>query len=637
MFIRRTKTRTLENGSNYFSYRLVGSYRSAGRVRQHTLLNLGSGFSPPRESWPEICQRVEQLLAGQQEMLPCDTAIEEQAESIAQQLLHRYSPDELLNLQRGSASKEDHPPVPSPAMQGVDLNSVEVRDPRSVGGEGLALSAIEAVGLPTLLEQLDFNRNQLHAAIGNIVGRMVQPGSELSTHEWLQSRSALGELLSFEYEKMGLSALYRASDLLWSHREEIENHLYQRHMEQFDLQEQITLYDLTNTFFEGSGRYNAHAAYGHSKERRNDCLLVTLALVLDGSGFSRRSRIFAGNVSEPSTLQQMIEQMRSPLDPNPLSDPSAPEEPTQPLDLRPPPTIVMDAGIASEENIRWLTESGYRYIVVSRKRHMEFNEAASVIVKQRENDSVRAMRVERDGEVELYCHSQSREYKEQAMQDQVTARFEVELDHLAEGLSMPRRIKSPKAVRERIGRLRERYSRASRYYEITTETDQEGKRVTALHYRRIQPKDEDPNHHPGVYCLRSNQMEWDEQQLWSTYTLLTDLEAVFRSLKSELGMRPVFHQKTDRVEGHIFITLLAYNLIHQLRLKLKEQGIDDSWSTLRATMETQMRVTVTMRGEEGRQIHIRQSTRPNALQKRILGALHLPAKPGEEERTIVTV
>jgi transposase len=297
----------------------------------------------------------------------------------------------------------------------------------------------------------------------------------------------------------------------------------------------------------------------------------------------------------------------------------------------------MDAGIASEENIQWLQGHGYRYIVVSRKRHMEFDEARCVAVKERENDTVRAMRVEREnGEVELYCHSQRKEQKEEAMKQRFSSRLEAELQHLAEGLHLPYRLKSAKKVCEKIGRLRQKYSRASRYYDITTQTDETGEKAIAIHYQKITPKPDDPNAHPGVYCLRSNQVQWDEQQLWSTYTMLTDLEAVFRSLKSELGMRPVYHQKTHRVEGHIFITLLAYNLVHQIRCQLKAQGIHDSWDKIRATMSTQVRVTTSLRGERGEQIHIRKSCRPSADQQILLRALGLEWLPGKTEKTVVT-
>jgi transposase len=651
MFIRCARTRTTENGKAYHSYRLVDSYRIGDRVRQRTLLNLGSGFDFPRALWPELTQRIEHIIQGQQDVLLAPSPeVERQAQNIAASLLGRYARSDLIsNPQQGKAGNQQGAGQSAHASQdqgvgrdlhSVDLNSLEQMDSRSVGGEAIALSALLQVKLAGKLDALGFNRNQIHVAMGNIIGRMVQPGSELSTHKWLQEQSALGELLAFDYGQQSLSALHRASDLLWKHHDEIESFLYRQHCTLFNAEQTITLYDLTNTFFEGTGKYNDHAAYGHSKEKRSDCPLVTLALVLDGSGFSRRSHIFAGNVSEPTTLQKMIEHLRTPIDVEQkgegVAQIEAPQAPSQqPLDLRTLPTIVMDAGIASEENITWLREQGYPYVVVSRKRHREFDENRCVTVKEREHDTVCAMRVEReDGEIELYCRSERKEAKERAINERVSTRFEQALQHLADGLDKPRRLKRAKKVCEKIGRLRQKYSRASRFYEITTQTDDGGNTVTALQYRRIE-REEDPNAHPGVYCLRSNQSTWDEAQLWRIYTLLTDLEAVFRSLKSELGMRPVYHQKTHRVEGHIFITLLAYNLVHQIRLTLKGQGINDSWETIRTTMNTQMRTTTTLRGAGGEQIHIRKSTYPNASQQLLLRALGLAWHPGETQKAII--
>ena len=508
-----------------------------------------------------------------------------------------------------------------------------------VGGVVLAVAlvALRQVRLDEKLLALGFNRKQINAAIGNIIGRMVQPGSELSTHRWLQERSALGELLGCDYGQQSLSALYRASDLLWQHHDAIEQDLYRAHCALFDVEETITLFDLTNTFFEGTGKYNDHAAYGHSKEKRDDCPLVTLALVLDGSGFSRRSRIFPGNVSEPATLQQMIEQLRKPEQPAPeaTEQDHAGARAQQALELRPVPTIVMDAGIATEENVAWLQEQGYPYIVVSRKRHLEFDDSQAVLIKEDEEGAVRAMRIERDdGEIELYCHSKGKEAKEQAIAQRFSTRLEQELQHLADGLNKPRRLKSAAKVCEKIGRLRQKYSRAAKHYQIEVEHDEGGEKAIAIHYRRLPPV-QDPDAYPGVYCLRSNHRDWDEARLWHTYTLLTDLEAVFRSLKSELGMRPVYHQKTHRVEGHLFITLLAYNLVHQIRLTLKAHGIHDSWETIRTALSTQMRMTVSLRAENGEQIPIRKSSYPDASQQVLLRALDVAWIPGRTEKTVV--
>ena len=654
MFIRRTKTRTTGTGEQYFSYRLVDTYRVAGRVRQRTLLNLGSGFGVPPEQWPALTQRIEQLVLGQLDGLETfSPEVEREAQNIAAALLRKYADTALLlspengdsGMAANPSSHKAHTPHSDdePDWHRVDLQSVQLMNSRSVGAEAVALSALLDIKLDEQLGVLGFNRKQIHAALGNIIGRMVQPGSELSTHEWLQAHSALGELLDCDYSQQGLSALYRASDLLWKHHDEIESFVYHQHGALFELEETITLFDLTHTFFEGTGKYNDHAAYGNSKEKRNDCPLVTLALVLDGSGFSRRSRIFPGNVSEPSTLQQMVDTLRTPADAasapplevNERTD-EAGASSQQPLKLRNPPTIVMDAGLASEENIAWLRTQGYPYIVVSRKRHREFDDDQAVVVKADKQDAVRAMRLEReDGKIELYCYFERRQAKEQAIDECTSTRFEQALDHLAEGLDKPRRLKSAKKVCEKIGRLRQQYARAAKHDEINTELDDKGEKAIALHYRRIERAD-DPNAHPGVYCLRSNQADWDEARLWHTYTLLTDLEAVFRSLKSELGMRPVFHQKTDRVEGHLFISVLAYNLVHQIRLRLKAHGMNDSWETIRTTLSTQMRMTTCLRGEGGEQIHIRKSNYPNAAQQVLLRALALPWNPGKTQKTIVT-
>ncbi|TXK95367.1 transposase, partial [Methylococcaceae bacterium CS5] len=188
---------------------------------------------------------------------------------------------------------------------------------------------------------------------------MASPASELATHSWLQTSSGLGELIDYDFEGMGLDRLYQVSDQLWKHREAIETHLYQQERDLFSFSETITLYDLTNTFFEGEAKTNPKAKRGRSKEKRSDCPLVTLGLVLDGSGFPRKSQIFPGNASEPQTLQIMLEG----------------------LEGRTGSTVILDAGIASEENIQYLIEHGYKYIVVSRKRKRDFDEEKATLIK----------------------------------------------------------------------------------------------------------------------------------------------------------------------------------------------------------------------------------------------------------------
>ena len=251
MFIRRTKTRSAEGGKVYHSYRLVRSERSGERVRQRTLLNLGSDFAVATEHWAVLCSRIEQLLERQEVLveLDCPEEVEREAQRIAMQLVHR-------GPEVGAGG---------PDLQTVDVESLELARPRTVGVEHVGLWAMERLGLRGLLEGLGFNGRQRAVAVGSIIGRMAQPGSERASWRWLCERSGLGELLEVDFEAMSLMRLYRVSDALMAHREAIEKHLFEQVTELFGLGHTVTLYDLTNTFFEGEAKDQPKAQRGHSK------------------------------------------------------------------------------------------------------------------------------------------------------------------------------------------------------------------------------------------------------------------------------------------------------------------------------------------------------------------------------------
>jgi transposase len=377
--------------------------------------------------------------------------------------------------------------------------------------------------------------------------------------------------------------MYKVSDQLLKKKAAIEKQLYNQERNLFGLQETITLYDLTNTYFEGQGKANALGELGHSKENRTDCPLVTLALVLDSSGFPRRSQVYKGNVSEPVTLPKMLRDLEGSR-----------------VSTDGKPTVVMDAGIATEDNVVWLKEHQYPYLVVSRKRHWQFNKESSVVVKKDNECTVRVEKTfnEETQETLLYCHSTMREKKDQAIDDRFTSRFEEALQKLNNGLHKKSCLKKFDKVMERIGRLKQKYSRVGRQYTISVEKDDSSANATNITWKK-QAAPNTTDTYPGVYCLRTSQTDWDEITLWKTYTMLTDLEAVFRSLKSELGLRPIHHQIADRVSGHLFITLLAYHLVHTIRFRLKPADIHSSWSSIRKILSTQSRVTVSMKCKKG--------------------------------------
>ena len=374
---------------------------------------------------------------------------------------------------------------------------------------------------------------------------------------------------------------------------------------------------MTNTYFEGQCKANGLAAHGHSKEKRTDCPLVTLGLVLDSSGFPRRSHVYEGNVNEPTTLSEMLHSLEK-------GRTSAGRK----------PTVVMDAGIATEDNVAWLKEHQYPYLVVSRKKHREFDEASSVVVKKDDECTVRAQKVfdEETKETLLYCHSTMREKKDQAIGNRFVNRFEGELQKLNNGLAKKRCLKKYDKVMVKIGRLRQKYSRVSKQYTISVEQDNTSGNATKITWQQ-KPAPNTTDTYPGVYCLRTSQTDWDESTLWETYTMLTDLEAVFRSLKSELGLRPVHHQIAKRVSGHLFITLLAYHLVQTIRFRLKQVNIHSSWSSLRKLLATQNRVTVSMQCKNGGTVHVRKSTRPEPKQQEIYSALGVQSHPGHTIKT----
>lgn len=604
MYIRRTTIKSRRSGEPYYTYRLVESIRTEQGVRQRTLANLGRHFEVPREQWMPLAQRIEQIVSGQGDFVPVDLDVqwEETAQRYAALVLRSKA-----RLEEGGCST-------TPDYHTIDIDSLELLRPRSVGVEHVALEALRQVGLDRKRQELGFTQPQLSAAIGTIVGRMAAPGSELYTLGWLRQHSGLGELIEHEFATTHLMQLYRISDRLFKHKEGLERFLYRREHDLFEFEEIITLYDLTNTYFEGEGRANANAALGKSKEKRSDCPLVTLALVLDGSGFPKKSEIFAGNVSEPATLEKMTRKL-------------AAGEATH------APTVVLDAGIATEENIAWLVENHYRYLVVSRKRHRQFSEDDAVVVKEESDLQVRAQRViNESGEVELYCHSTQREKKERGIQELFAKRFEAALEKLADGLHKKGCVKKFEKVLLRLGRLKQKFARAAQYYEVTVEKDEATGKATAIRWSR---KSRIEDALPGVYCLRTDQTQWDEATLWRTYTMLTDLEAVFRSLKSELGLRPVFHHNTDRVSGHLFISVLAYHLVHTIRFQLKACGIHLSWEGLRRQLRGQDRVTVQLKRADGRTVHIRKSSRPEQRQQVIYDALGIADRPGKTEKAII--
>jgi hypothetical protein len=289
MFIRQTRTNNKVTGEGYYTFRLVRGERIAGKVRQITILNLGRHFSVVPDDWPVLCSRLEQLLNPQALLcsLNCSDKVERAAQRYYQQLIERTAPSPVQG-----ATARPHAPGPSdaplaaiptqppavPDIQSVDIDTLALTQPRSVGVEHVGLHAIAQLGLVDKLTTLGIPAVGRACILGNLIGRMAAPASELATWEWLQANSALGELLDVDFAGLSHMRLYRASDALMQHREAIEAHVFGAVTNLFALQDTVTLYDLTNTYMEGSAELNDKAQHGRSKEKRSDSCSTAVAL-----------------------------------------------------------------------------------------------------------------------------------------------------------------------------------------------------------------------------------------------------------------------------------------------------------------------------------------------------------------------
>lgn len=564
------------------------------------LLNLGADFSLPEEQWKELANRIEELLTGQDPLFAYSEEIEVLAERYARKVIH-YQGKESQDRGEGA-----------PDYQRVDVDSIDHVLSRTVGAEHVVHEMIKALGLHGFMMELGIDKASTDLAMGVIAARCIAPSSERSAHRWLQELSGMGELLDADFSDLSLDRVYRVSDRLIRHRDAIEGHLRDRERHLFNLEEQVILYDLTNTFFEGSGRYNGKARFGPSKEKRSDCPLVALGLVLDADGFPKRTRVFEGNVGEAVTLRGMIEAL------------SFAEEVIKPL-------VVMDAGIGTQENIAWLRQQGFGYIVVSRKRGIDVpQEMVTVRDDARRRISAAFIAGPDEGEVTLCCHSTDKEAKEGGIKNRFQDRLEQELEKIRDGLQKKGCIKRYDRVMEKIGRLRERYKRVSGRYTIEVTKDEKTNCASSVTWER-----KEAERPAGFYALKSNRADLTEQAFFDIFTMLTDIEDAFRAMKSTLGLRPVYHQTEFRTEGHLFITALAYHILQTMRVRLRRQGIDDSWSTIRAGLSSHMRCTVTMERDDGKMIHVRRSGRPEPYHRKIYDALGLSHRPGKTVKAVL--
>lgn len=594
MFIKAITKRNRLSGKSYTYHRLLTSYRSARGPRHEVLLNLGR-LELPQKQWKALADRIEQIVNGQSPLVPIEEDVERLAQHYAQ----------LLRQRQKSKGSWGEPKEPVAIIRSVDLRSVRVSTVRSIGAEYVGVAEARRLKMEQIFQEAGLQEAEVTGAVALVVARLVAPASERATRIWLRQRSGLSELLGSRIKGLSLSGLYRLTDAVYEHKGRIEELLRGGERDLFGLKEEVILYDLTNTYFEGCHYHSADVAYGKSKDRRNDCPLMTIGLVVDEWGFAKRSELFAGNASEPQTMERMLKDLGAAAG----------------------ATVVVDGGIGTEENLKSLRAWGYHYIAVARGRALEQEEDTDegmVLIRARRENLVSGKLVKGQEEWVLRCHSSQREAKEQGMKERFQKRFEEGLGVIRAALSKKKGIRNYEKVLERIGRLKERSHGIHRYYDI--DVTKKGQIATDIRWSWARPQEADERY-SGRYYLRTSRDDLDEKSLWELYITLGGIEDSFRSLKGELGLRPVFHSKERRIKAHLFITILAYHLLSGIRHRLRDGGYIARWSTIRNTLSTHVMSTVSMKSETGAAIRIRTPSSPEVPVRDIYRALGLRLNP----------
>lgn len=590
-------------------YRLVESYRNAdNRICHRTILNVGFMEDVSADQLNKIQRQLTERYEQKH------TVFQEDENPIVNQYVKEF-------WQRIASSKKLDLVSPENLSRMVNADTLQHSNAREVGAENIAYQTWEKLQLTPLLISQGFTPEQAMLAATQVVSRAVYPASELKTTRWIKENSAVCELTGYEIDKLTKDKLYQSALQLYQAKDALEKHLSKRTNELFDLQDKIILYDLTNTYFEGEKRNSKLAKFGRSKEKRSDAKLIVLALVVNIEGFIKYSSILEGNIADCNTLSAMIEKLSS----HTCSGPAV---------------VVIDAGIATEENLKLIQDKGYRYLCVSRTRLKDYQyvpDRLTTLLDTKSNQTIRLRSVATDKNTDYYLEvkSPSKEKKEEGMKLQFENRFEEELQKIRNALNRKGGIKKADKVHQRIGRAREKYPSVQGYYHIEVDKDSKTDLVTEVTWEKDTDKHLEKNESLGVYFLRTNLNVDDEVVVWNIYNTIREIENAFRTLKTDLDLRPIYHKNDDATMAHLHLGILAYWLVNTVRYQLKHSGIKSCWREIVRIGNTQKVITTSGTNTYNRIITTRKCTIPNDNLKQIYDILQAKHQPFTKRKSVV--
>jgi len=637
MFFKRINRYNTKTARREDYYSLVESYRNAlGEPSHRTLLSLGYEIDstlPLRE----ISDKLNDLVAGKRSLFPLEERAEKFTWELYRQLIKEKKIDTVHRMQQEAGEWEC-----------VDLRTIQNEDVRELGSEWMALQALQELDIAGFLSGCGWDEEDIQLALTHIVSRAVYPASELKTSGYIRENSGICELTGYPVKQITKDKLYSITKKLYGEKNGLELYLSRKTNDLFDLEDKIILYDLTNTYFEGSKRTSGLSRYGRSKEKRNDCPLVVLALVVNVEGFIKYSSIFKGNTADCKTLASTIDNLRT------ITSTSEKRA-----------IVVIDAGIATSENLALLKEKHYDYVCVSRSSLKNYTEAATEPVRVKDNRDreieLREVRVE-DGDSEYYLKVDSplKAVKESAMNNLFVQRFEEELKKIASGIHKKGCTKNYGKVCERIGRLKAKYRATGKMFSVEIvkeEQDKNREEQDKSKKKKAKSRDDqdqcreirwhlipeavvEKRKEHGIYFLKTSLKKAEdsasqESLIWTIYNCIRNLESSFRCIKSDLDLRPVYHHTDDAAEAHLHLGLLAYWLVNTVRHKLKKHDIRFNWSELVRIMNTQKTVTTSVENDRNQIIRIRKCSEPSEKVKLIYNALGYRQAPFIRKKSVV--
>jgi hypothetical protein len=609
MFVKPLVKYNKTTKQRYNIFQLCESFRLDGRVRHRVIIGLGKLDELPEEEHRKLLgKRIEELLTGQSNSLAFS-----QSDEVVEKLAHYYC-TEIKKKGRYDVSKGNN------EWQTVDISTLKNKDAREIGAEWLCKQAFEQLGISSFLQSKEWSEDNIALATTHIISRAVYPASELKTVSFVKENSAISEITGFNKDKLTKDKLYKISHDLYSVKNELENYLSNRTNELFDLDDKIILYDLTNTYFEGRMKDSKLAKFGRSKEKRKDARLIVLAVVINPEGFLKYSNIFEGNMTDSKTLEAIV---------NALSK--------QTSFSNRKPIVVIDAGIATDDNLKMLKNKQYDYMCVSRSNLKEYKADTTctpVEIKDKRNQPIELMkvRVGNDDDKYLWVKSKCKALKENSMNGLLSQRFEEGIQSINQGVDKKGGTKKLDKVFERIGRLKQKYPSVHKYYNIEVKDNGKGI-VTAVTCSHKQGEDMGKN--AGIYFLRTTLDENDEQTLWSIYNIIREIEYTFRVLKTDLDLRPIYHKTDDAAMAHMHLGILAYWLVATIRYQLKQQGYNHDWTEIVRIMNTQKCVTTTVENIQGQTISVRKCTEPTQKAMQVYKLMNYKTVPFYRKKSVV--